>query len=149
MRPLVIRQVAWIPQVITIVFRSVLKRPHRPPPGRIRPHPLNPKDSADSRSFETDTNALRQEGIDRLDASGFPLGIADCLLLPFNAGLERTVLNVFVFANPGLIRGRGVPASDWGGSRPVRFRLARLLGLFAHDRKVFCPAILDFSDADL
>src|SRR5215471_13267838 len=24
-------------------------------PGRIRPHPLNPKDSADSRSFETDT----------------------------------------------------------------------------------------------
>src|SRR6516162_6626697 len=30
MRPLVIRQIALIPQVITIVFRSVLKRPHRP-----------------------------------------------------------------------------------------------------------------------
>ena len=30
-RPLVIREVAWVPQVITIVFRSVLKRPHRRP----------------------------------------------------------------------------------------------------------------------
>src|SRR5712671_6015254 len=30
-RPLVIREVARVPQVITIVFRSVLKRPHRRP----------------------------------------------------------------------------------------------------------------------
>jgi hypothetical protein len=30
-RPLVIRKVARVPQVITIVFRSVLKRPHRRP----------------------------------------------------------------------------------------------------------------------
>ena len=31
-RPLVIRQVAWVSQVITIVFRAVLMRPHRGPP---------------------------------------------------------------------------------------------------------------------
>src|SRR5215471_16129478 len=53
--PLVVREIARIPQVITIVFRSVLKRPHRRPPPRITPPPLNPNDSVDSRSFETDT----------------------------------------------------------------------------------------------
>src|SRR5215471_12997678 len=57
-RPLVIRQIARVSQVITIVFCSVLKRPHPTAPGRIRPPPLNPKDSADSRSFETDTKAI-------------------------------------------------------------------------------------------
>src|SRR6516225_1871147 len=35
-------------------------------PGRIRPHPLNPKDSADSRSFETDTKELRLHAIGKL-----------------------------------------------------------------------------------
>src|SRR5580658_8114855 len=35
-RPLVIRQVARIAQMITIVFGSVLVRPHRQPPPRIR-----------------------------------------------------------------------------------------------------------------
>jgi hypothetical protein len=32
MRPLVVRQVARVSQVITIVFRSVLMRPHRRSP---------------------------------------------------------------------------------------------------------------------
>jgi hypothetical protein len=39
-RPLVIREVARVPQVNTIVFRSVLKRPHRRPLSRMRSPPL-------------------------------------------------------------------------------------------------------------
>jgi hypothetical protein len=54
-RPLVIREVARVPQVITIVFRSVLKRPHRRPSRESGHLLLNPTDSPDSRSFKTDT----------------------------------------------------------------------------------------------
>ncbi len=56
-RPLVIRQVAWVSQVIAIIFRSVLFRPHR----RSLLESGHPQgitnDSRDSRSFETDTQA--------------------------------------------------------------------------------------------
>src|SRR6202040_2242840 len=31
-RPLLVREVAWVPQMITIVSRSVFLRPHRQPP---------------------------------------------------------------------------------------------------------------------
>jgi len=40
MRPLLIRQVARVSQMITLVFRPVLVRPHRRPP-RIRPPSIN------------------------------------------------------------------------------------------------------------
>src|SRR5271163_345865 len=53
-RPLVIRQVARVPQMIAIVFRSVLKRPHWRSLRESDGFPLNhTNDSIDSRSFET------------------------------------------------------------------------------------------------
>ena len=53
-RPLLVREVARVPQMITIVSRSVFLRPHR------QPHESDcllsiTNDSSDSRSFKTDT----------------------------------------------------------------------------------------------
>src|SRR5271166_3048131 len=54
MRPFPVRQVARISQMIALVFRSVLVRPHRRPPESDR-LPLITTDSRDSTSFGTDT----------------------------------------------------------------------------------------------
>src|SRR5215475_57602 len=104
-RPLVIRQIARVSQVITIVFRSVLKRPHPTPPGRIRPPPLNPKDSADSRSFETDTKKLR-----------CPVGGAsdNCLTEAQIAAIE-TVHSPYVFPFPLANGVTSYPGYNYGG----------------------------------
>jgi hypothetical protein len=42
-RPLLVREVAWVSQMITIVSRPVLLCPHRRCPQRIRPPPLKHK----------------------------------------------------------------------------------------------------------
>src|ERR1700693_3483428 len=60
-RPLLVREVARVPQMITIVSRSVFLRPHR------QPHESDcllsiTNDSSDSRSFKTDTQALPRDG---------------------------------------------------------------------------------------
>ena len=39
-RPLLVRQVAWVSQMITLVFRSVLVRPHRRPPNQSAFHEI-------------------------------------------------------------------------------------------------------------
>jgi hypothetical protein len=52
---LLVREVAWVPQMITIVSRSVFLRPHRrPSPANQPPHGIT-NDSNDSRSLKTDT----------------------------------------------------------------------------------------------
>ena len=56
-RPLLVREVAWVPQMITIVSRLVFLRPHR------QPHESDcllsiTNDSSDSRSFKTDTKQI-------------------------------------------------------------------------------------------
>src|SRR6202021_159269 len=53
--PFVISQVARISQVIAVVFRPVLVRPHGSPSLESRWAPSNPNDSRDSRSLRTDT----------------------------------------------------------------------------------------------
>src|SRR5437588_9725123 len=54
-RPLVIRQVARVSQVIAIVFRSVLLRPHRRSLRESARPPCNTTVSNDSTIFKTDT----------------------------------------------------------------------------------------------
>jgi hypothetical protein len=55
--PFVISQVARISQVIAVIFRPVLVRPHWGPLPRIKKGPSNPSDSKESRSLRTDTKA--------------------------------------------------------------------------------------------
>src|SRR5271168_4409642 len=52
-RPFVISQVARISQVIAVVLRPVLVRPHWKPPPRINMAPSNPSDSRESRTLRT------------------------------------------------------------------------------------------------
>ena len=54
MRPLLIRQVARVSQMIPLIFRSVLVRPHRRPPNSVR-LPRITTDSCDSTTFGPDT----------------------------------------------------------------------------------------------
>src|SRR5271169_6038958 len=63
MPPLVIRQVARISQVITIVLRSVLMRPHRRSPPRIEPPPLNHKRFKGFNKFQ-DGHLVRQVSLE-------------------------------------------------------------------------------------
>ena len=60
-RPLLVREVARVPQMITIVSRSVFLRPHR------QPHKSDcllsiTNDSSNSRSFKTDTKQFLADG---------------------------------------------------------------------------------------
>jgi hypothetical protein len=111
-RPLLVREVARVPQMITIVSRSVFLRPHR------QPHESDcllsiTNDSSDSRSFKTDTYCVLEVSISpTIIGAASPIhsyGAQDLRAGPWRLGPSRA-------------------AAQWAQRRQINRRLPSLAG---------------------